>query len=95
MSQVAPIICQTFKGVLPSDLAQRYSGPNAADALEFDLEMCMEIQSQREDALGKTDTTRAGKGMGARLKQRQSRRKEMEGGEMLKHLKESGFIKEE
>ena len=50
----APVLCQVFKGVLPSDLAEKYLGvEHGAHALEFDLEIAMEIQNQREQAMGK------------------------------------------
>ena len=92
--QESPIICQTFKGILPSELADRYCGPHGRDALEFDLEVCMEIQSQREDALGKTDVGKRAKGAVARRNQRRAKR-EVSGAEMFKHLQQSGFIKED
>lgn len=90
---VAPALCSSFKGVLPSDLRERYMGEGGHDALQIDLciasEMAERINEQTEKA-----KTRSGDSAVARRNQLREERKlsGSELGEVLKdalHLNES------
>ena len=94
----APVLCQVFKGVRPSDLAEKYLGvEHGAHALEFDLEIAMEIQNQREQAMGKVAQKDQAAGAVARRDQKRARRNKetISGSEMLEHLKKKGFARDD
>ena len=92
----APVLCQTFKGVLPSELVYRYAEEGGRHALEFDLEIALEIQKQREDAMGKVADKDKARGVVARRNQRRAsaRKQTISGSEMFEYLKSEGFAKE-
>ena len=46
----APALCSSFKGVLPSDLINRYDGVGGLKRLEFDLAVVSEIHDQIKEA---------------------------------------------
>jgi len=48
--RAAPLLCATFKGVLPSELYERYNVPGGHYKLEFDLLIASEIAEQLNEA---------------------------------------------
>ena len=60
---MAPVLCSTFKGVLPSDLFDRYDREGGFARLEFDLSVAAEIgdriTEQVEESKGKADAKSA------------------------------------
>jgi len=93
----APILCQTFKGILPHELVVKYSEEGGRHALDYDLEIALEIQKQREAAMGKVaDKDRARSVVSRRNQRRASASKEtISGSEMFEYLKSEGFATEE
>ena len=89
MSKVAPALCSSFKGVLPSDLLEKYTVKGGMQRLEYDLAVLNDIQDQIVKAQGdKPD----GASMMARTKQRRQARREISDGEAVELLKQGGFI---
>ena len=94
----APILCQQFKGILPSDLVYKYAEEGGAHALEFDLEIALEIQKQREAAMGKVADKDRARGVVAKRNQRRAaaaNKQTISGSEMFEYLKSEGFAKDE
>ena len=84
---VAPALCSSFKGVLPSELRERYMGEGGHDFLQIDLcvaaEMAERISEQTEKA-----KTRSGHSAVARRDQRREERK-LSGAELGEVLKDA------
>lgn len=79
--RAAPAICSAFKGILPSDLLIKYSGPDGIYRMELDLAVSGEISDQLSEVSKKAQDKGKGKankedakGMVARLKQRRAKR---------------------
>jgi hypothetical protein len=63
ISQVAPSLCSAFKGVMPSDLYDKYDCAGGFHKLEFDLAIASEIaeriNEQTEEAKSSAQAKRA------------------------------------
>jgi len=94
----APILCQTFKGILPSELVIKYSEDGGSSALEFDLEIALEIQKQREAAMGKVADKDKARGVVSRRNQRRASssasKETISGSQLFDVLKAEGFVQE-
>ena len=90
MSKVAPALCSSFKGVLPSDLLEKYTVEGGYAKLEFDLAVLNDIQDQIVKAQG--DSKKDGASMEARRKQRRQARQDISDDEAVELLKQGGFI---
>ena len=90
MSKVAPALCSSFKGVLPSDLLMKYTVKGGYDKLEYDLAVLNSIHEQVKAAQG--DSKRDGAAMEARRKQRRQARQELSDNEAIELLKQGGFM---
>tara|TARA_R100000808_G_C2129427_1_gene138928 strand:- start:121 stop:402 length:282 start_codon:yes stop_codon:yes gene_type:complete len=91
---VLPSLLQTFKGFLPHQLLEIYNQKGGQHALAYDLEVALEIQNQREDALS---SSKDGNRMANRLKQKRHSRKQAETineGDLFEMLKEKGMVDE-
>ena len=79
-----------FKGVLPSDLWDRYDCEGGQQKLLLDLNVANEMQEKIAEATKKAQNkTRSGKDMVARRKQRQAQREllsDKEGLDMLRSM---------
>jgi len=79
-----------FKGVLPSDLWDRYDCEGGHQKLLLDLNVANEISDKIKEATDKAEKrTRSGKQMAARRKQRQAQREvlsDKQGLDMLKSI---------
>ena len=87
MSKVAPALCSSFKGVLPTDLLEKYTVEGGWNRLEYDLVILNEIHDQIVASQG--DSKGGGNAMEARRKQR---RQDLNDGEALQLLKDGGFL---
>jgi hypothetical protein len=88
-------MCSSYKGILPSDLIEKYNGFGGWRRMEFDLSTLGEIHDQIKEAHG-TDNKNSGNSMESRKRQRRAQRSvEMEGAETLQLLKDGGFIRED
>ena len=71
---MAPMLCSTFKGIMPSDLLERYNCEGGRDKLQYDVlvaaEISERINEQHEEAQGKRD---AKKSVAKRNKKREER----------------------
>ena len=83
----APLICSTFKGVLPSDLVEKYSQSGGMARMEIDLCVAAEIGDRINEASRNNSKDQRGKGGGARARMLQRR-------EQAKALKEQQSINE-
>lgn len=86
--RASPLICSTFKGVLPSQLFEHYHGPGGMDRLEFDLLVANEIAEQLNESVqdkGKKQRKSRGGAKGA-VARRDQRRQLFSGADTLKHL---------
>jgi len=90
LSKVAPALCSSFKGVLPSDLLMKYTVRGGNDKLEYDLAVLNSIHDQVKDAQG--DSKKDGASMEARRKQRRQARQELSDNEAIELLKQGGFM---
>ena len=90
MSKVAPALCSSFKGVLPSDLLMKYAVMGGNDKLEYDLAVLNSIHEQVKAAQG--DSKKDGAAMEARRKQRRQARQELSDNEAIELLKQGGFM---
>ena len=90
---VLPSLLQTFKGFLPHQLLEIYNQKGGQHALAYDLEVALEIQNQREDALS---STKDGNRMASRLKQKRHKRntETINEGDLFEMLKEKGMVDE-
>tara|TARA_R110002074_G_scaffold174893_1_gene337844 strand:- start:3808 stop:4059 length:252 start_codon:yes stop_codon:yes gene_type:complete len=83
-------MCSSFKGVLPSDLLEKYTVEGGMNRLEYDLSVLNTIQDQIVEAKG---DGKDGASMMARNKQRRSAQKqELNDSEAVELLKSGGFI---
>jgi hypothetical protein len=83
-------MCSSFKGVLPSDLLEKYTVEGGFNRLEYDLAVLNEIQDQIVDAKG---DSKDGAAMMARNRQRRAAQKqELSDSEAVELLKSGGFI---
>ena len=87
--QVAPALCQTFKGVTASDLYEKYHGEGGNYRLQLDLAVASEISDQVSEHVSKG---KDGKGAVARRNQRRAARKEVSDTDAVKLLKDGGFM---
>lgn len=91
MSKVAPALCSSFKGVLPSDLLEKYTVKGGMQRLEYDLAVLNDIHDQVKKAQG--DSRKDGAAMEARRKQRRNQAQQsITDGEAIELLKQGGFI---
>lgn len=91
MSKVAPALCSSFKGVLPSDLLEKYTVKGGHAKLEFDLAVLNDIQDQIVKAQG--DSKKDGASMEARRKQRRNQAQaSISDDDAVELLKQGGFI---
>jgi len=90
LSKVAPALCSSFKGVLPSDLLMKYTVKGGYDKLEYDLAVLNKIHEQVKEAQG--DSRKDGAAMEARRKQRRQARQELSDNEAIELLKQGGFM---
>jgi len=86
MSFLLPAVCSTFKGMSPSDFAERWGHPQVGRArMELDATIASEINEQLSENYQKTNDTSkkasAGdaKGAVARRNQRRAERKKRKG----------------
>ena len=74
ISQVAPSLCSAFKGVLPSDLFEKYNCKGGLLKLEFDMiiasEMAERISEQYDEAKGEVGSRQAKKAVARRNQKR-------------------------
>ena len=91
MSKVAPALCSSFKGVLPSDLLEKYTVEGGMKKLEYDLAVLNEIHDQVQTAQG-DGKNKDGNAMEARRKQRRKAREELSDGDALALLRDKGLI---
>jgi hypothetical protein len=83
-------MCSSFKGVLPSDLLEKYTVEGGMNRLEYDLSVLNTIQDQIVEAKG---DGKDGAAMMARNKQRRSAQKqELSDSDAVELLKSGGFI---
>ena len=83
-------MCSSFKGVLPSDLLEKYTVEGGMNRLEYDLSVLNTIQDQIVEAKG---DGKDGAAMMARNKQRRSAQKqELSDSEAVELLKSGCFI---
>lgn len=59
IGKVAPTICSVFKGVLPSDLFQRYDDETGYEMLQFDISVAAEINQRIKEQTEEMDANRA------------------------------------
>ena len=82
-------MCSSYKGVLPSDLIEKYSGVGGWRRLEFDVATLGEIHDQISES---SKSSKDGESMESRKRQRRAQRKaEIDGGELLDILKSRGL----
>ena len=86
-------MCSSYKGVLPSDLIEKYSGVGGWRRLEFDVATLGEIHDQIKES---TESSKQdGASMESRKRQRRAQRKaEIDGGDLLDILKSHGLAKD-
>ena len=90
MSKVAPALCSSFKGVLPSDLLEKYTVKGGMRRLEYDLAVLNDIHEQVKQAQG--DSKADGASMESRNRQRRQARQELTDDGAVELLKQGGFI---
>lgn len=85
--RASPLLCSTFKGVLPSQLFEHYNGAGGLERLEFDLLVANEIADQLNDSAQSSSKRKKPKG-GAKgaVARRDQRRQLFSGADTLKHL---------
>ena len=81
-------MCSSYKGVLPSDLIEKYSGVGGWRRLEFDVATLGEIHDQIKEST--ESAKRDGAAMESRKRQRRAKR-EVDGGGLLDILKSHGL----
>ena len=69
----APLICSTFKGVLPSDLVEKYSQQGGMARMELDLHVAGEIGQRIDESSKESKKDQRGKGNSARARLMQRR----------------------
>lgn len=91
MSKVAPALCSSYKGVMPSDLLERYTCEGGMMRLDFDLATLNEIHDQIKES--QTDS-KDGASMEARRKQRRAKNATLNDGDIVQFLRDNSFIDE-
>ena len=91
--QVAPALCQTFKGLTASDLYEKYHGEGGYARLELDLAVAAEISDQVSEHIGK-DKKKNAKAAVSRRNQRRAQResKALTDDEAVQLLKDAGVL---
>lgn len=59
IGKIAPTICSVFKGILPSDLFQRYDDETGYELLQFDISVAAEINERIKEQTEEMDAKRA------------------------------------
>jgi|TARA_R100000482_G_C5115101_1_gene142613 hypothetical protein len=59
IGRVAPTLCSVFKGVLPSDLYQRYDDETGFELLQFDMSVALEINERITEQTEQMNAKRA------------------------------------
>ena len=78
-----------FKGVLPSDLWEKYDCEGGAYKMQLDMQVAMDINNKIADAT--QDSKTDGKSAVSRMKQKREQRKLLSnGGDLLQALRDSG-----
>jgi|TARA_R100000084_G_scaffold42448_3_gene17319 hypothetical protein len=90
LSKVAPALCSSFKGVLPSDLLEKYTVKGGMRRFEYDLAILNEIHDQVKEAQG--DSNKDGATMESRKRQRRQARQELTDDGAVELLKQGGFL---
>jgi len=86
-------MCSSYKGVLPSDLIEKYSGVGGWRKLEFDVATLGEIHDQINEST--KSSKKDGAGMESRKRQRRAQREaEIDGSELFGILKSHGLAKD-
>ena len=92
MSKVAPALCSSYKGVMPSDLLERYTCEGGMLRLDYDLATLNEIHEQIKES---QSDSKDGASMEARRKQRRAARTAtMEDSDVVQFLRDNSFIDE-
>ena len=91
MSKVAPALCSSYKGVMPSDLLERYTCEGGMLRLDYDLATLNEIHDQIKESQPASKNN--GAAMEARRKQRRASAT-MSSGDMVQFLRDNSFIDE-
>lgn len=79
-----------YKGVLPSDLWEKYDCEGGQQKLLLDLNVANEMQERIAEATNKSQRKTSGKDMVARRKQRQTQRELLSDSQGLDMLKSMG-----
>lgn len=59
IGKIAPTLCSVFKGILPSDLFQRYDDETGYELLQFDISVAAEINERIKEQTDEMDAKRA------------------------------------
>jgi hypothetical protein len=59
IGKIAPTLCSVFKGILPSDLFQRYDDETGYEMLQFDISVAAEINERIKEQTDEMDAKRA------------------------------------
>jgi len=94
--RASPILCSTFKGILPSDLFDRYNQPGGQWKLELDLLVANEIADQLNDSAAAQKSSKRNRGNAkSAVARRDQRRQLFTPAETSKRLTELMGIKED
>jgi len=88
LSKVAPALCSSYKGVLPSDLLDKYSVKGGMNRLEYDLACLNAIHEQIQESQSSSGD---GASMEARRKQRRQARETISDDDAIALLKQRGI----
>ena len=88
MSKVAPALCSSYKGVLPSDLLDKYTEKGGMNRLEYDLACLNTIHEQIQESQSSSND---GASMEARRKQRRQQRETISDSDAIALLKQRGI----
>ena len=91
MSKVAPALCSSYKGVMPSDLLERYTCEGGMLRLDYDLATLNEIHDQIKES---QSDSKDGASMEARRKQRRKVNATMSSSDVVQFLRDNSFIDE-
>jgi|TARA_Y100000015_G_C2359570_1_gene74573 type IV secretory pathway TraG/TraD family ATPase VirD4 len=84
-----------YKGVLPSDLWDRYDCEGGQERAVLDMNVAMEISDKIKEATKQSEKKNDGKGMVARRKQRQQQRQLLSDNEAVDMFKQMGVLPSE
>ena len=84
-----------YKGVLPSDLWDRYDCEGGQERAVLDMNVAMEISDKIKAATKPSEKKNDGKGMVARRKQRQQQRQLLSDNEAVDMFKQMGVLPSE